>query len=94
MASDARHETASASDTGTWNNMIRRPKRGVPEGLWRRCPGCQETIFRKEAERRQGVCPQVRLSLVRFRDGRRIDQVLDEGTFEEWDAGTRTGRPA
>ena len=30
----------------------KRAKRGVPEGLWKRCPGCQNTIFRKEAEKR------------------------------------------
>lgn len=91
MASDARHETG-VSDTGTWNNMIRRPKRGVPEGLWRRCPGCQETIFRKEAERRQGVCPQCDYHwYVSARQ--RIDQVLDEGTFEEWDADLEPADP-
>ena len=26
-------------------------KRGVPEGLWIRCPQCKATIFRKEAEK-------------------------------------------
>jgi acetyl-CoA carboxylase carboxyl transferase subunit beta len=62
-----------------------RPKRGVPEGLWKRCPGCQETIFRKEAEKRLGVCPECDYHwYVSARD--RIAQLLDEGTFEEWDA--------
>ena len=63
----------------------RRPKRGVPEGLWLRCPGCQATIFRKEVESRLGVCPECDYHFyVSARD--RIRQVLDEGTFEEWDA--------
>lgn len=83
MPSDAQRNT-SVSDTGNWNNMIRRPKRGVPEGLWRRCPGCQETIFRKEAERRQGVCPECDYHWY-VSAKQRIEQVLDEGTFEEWD---------
>ncbi len=66
-------------------NNIRRPKRGVPEGLWRRCPGCQATIFRKETEKRQGVCPECEYHwYVSARD--RIGQLMDEGTFEEWDA--------
>ncbi len=91
MASDAQRETG-VSDTGSWNNMIRRPKRGVPEGLWRRCPGCQETIFRKEAERRQGVCPECDYHwYVSARE--RIEQVLDEGTFEEWDADLEPADP-
>lgn len=63
----------------------RRAKRGVPEGLWQRCPGCQATIFRKEAERRLWTCPECDYHFyVSAQD--RISQVLDSGTFEEWDA--------
>ncbi|MBM4088386.1 MAG: acetyl-CoA carboxylase carboxyltransferase subunit beta [Planctomycetes bacterium] len=63
---------------------MKRQKRGVPEGLWQRCPGCQEIIFRKEMENRLGVCPECDYHFyVSARD--RIAQVLDEGTFEEWD---------
>ena len=71
---------------------MKRPKRGVPEGLWQRCPGCQAIIFRKEAERRLGVCPECDFHFyVSARD--RIAQVLDEGTFEEWDADLRPTDP-
>jgi len=37
---------------------VGRGKRGVPEGLWIRCPQCKATIFRKEAEGRFNVCPE------------------------------------
>jgi acetyl-CoA carboxylase carboxyl transferase subunit beta len=58
-------------------------KRGVPEGLWVRCPGCHATIFRKEAERRMNICPECDCHwYVSARQ--RINQVFDEGTFEEW----------
>ncbi len=71
---------------------MKRQKRGVPEGLWQRCPGCQEIIFRKEAERRLWVCPECEYHFyVSARD--RIQQVLDEGTFEEWDADLRPTDP-
>ena len=33
-------------------------KRGVPEGLWIKCPGCSETIYRKELDRNLNVCPK------------------------------------
>ncbi len=70
----------------------RRPKRGVPEGLWKRCPGCQQTIFRKQAERALGVCPECDYHwYVPARQ--RIEQVLDEGTFEEWDAELEPADP-
>lgn len=65
--------------------MTTRKKRGVPEGLWLRCPGCQTTLFRKTVHQQQGVCPECSYHF--YVPGReRIQQVLDEGTFEEWDA--------
>lgn len=73
------------SVTNTPQMAAKRPKRGVPEGLWLRCPGCQATIFRKEVETRLGLCPECEYHFyVSARD--RIRQVLDDGTFEEWDA--------
>ena len=79
-------------DQSSWKKLLKRPKRGVPEGLWKRCPGCQATIFRKEAEKRLGVCPECEYHwYVPARQ--RIGQVLDEGTFEEWDADLETADP-
>ena len=57
----------------------------MPEGLWKRCPGCQATIFRKEAEKRQNVCPECDYHWY-VSAQERIRQLVDEGTFEEWDA--------
>ena len=63
--------------------MTMRPKRGVPEGLWIRCPQCKATIFRKEAESRFSVCPECAYHFyVPARE--RIRQLLDEDSFEEW----------
>ncbi len=33
-------------------------KRGVPEGLWERCPGCQAVLYRPELEQNIEVCPK------------------------------------
>ena len=71
---------------------MRRPKRGVPEGLWLRCPGCQAAIFRQESEDRLNVCPECDYHFtVSAKD--RIRHVLDEGTFEEWDADLKPSDP-
>ncbi|MCA9147023.1 MAG: acetyl-CoA carboxylase carboxyltransferase subunit beta [Planctomycetaceae bacterium] len=70
----------------------KREKRGVPEGLWLKCPGCQATVFRKAAEERLNVCPECEHHFyVSAKD--RIVQVLDEGTFEEWDANLHPADP-
>ena len=83
---------SNSPDPNSWKSMVKRPKRGVPEGLWKRCPGCQATIFRKEAEKRMDVCPECDYHwYVPAR--KRIGQVLDEGTFEEWDANLEPADP-
>ena len=82
----------SAADPNSWKHLMKHPKRGVPEGLWMRCPGCEATIFRKEAEKRQGVCPECDYHwYVSARE--RIRQLFDEGTFEEWDANLEPADP-
>jgi acetyl-CoA carboxylase carboxyl transferase subunit beta len=67
-------------------------KRGVPAGLWVRCPGCQATIFRKEAEKRMNVCPDCSNHwYVPARQ--RIAQIFDAGTFEEVNGHLTTADP-
>jgi acetyl-CoA carboxylase carboxyl transferase subunit beta len=58
-------------------------KRGVPEGLWIRCPQCKATVFRKEAESRLNVCPECAYHFY-LPAGDRIAQLLDQDSFEEW----------
>ena len=64
--------------------LMKRRKRGIPEGLWQRCPGCQATVFSKDVEKNLGVCPECEFHFY-VSAIERIRQVLDEGTFEEWD---------
>lgn len=62
-----------------------REKRGVPSGLWLSCEDCGEMIFRKEFERLYNTCPACGYHMyLSARD--RIKSVLDDGTFDEWDA--------
>ncbi len=63
--------------------MTSRPKRGVPEGLWIRCPQCKATVFRKEAEARFNVCPECDYHFY-LPARERIRQLLDSDSFEEW----------
>lgn len=59
-------------------------KRGIPEGLWLKCPGCKESVYRKEVEKHQNVCPKCDHHFY-VSASERIRQVLDDGTFEAWD---------
>ncbi len=72
--------------------QARMAKRGVPEGLWLRCPQCKATIFRKEAESRLNVCPECEYHFyLPARD--RIAQLLDQDSFEEWFTDLRPTDP-
>jgi acetyl-CoA carboxylase carboxyl transferase subunit beta len=71
---------------------MKQPKRGVPEGLWQRCPGCGASIYKKEAEKNLNVCPQCEYHFY-VSAPERVTQLLDDGTFEEWDAHLRPTDP-
>jgi len=82
----------STENNDSRTRATKHPKRGVPEGLFQRCPGCQEIIFRKEVEKRLGVCPECDYHwYVSARE--RVRQVLDDGTFEEWDENLEPADP-
>ena len=76
----------------TRNIVTARKKRNIPEGTWIQCPGCKSPIFNKEAEKRQRVCPACDYHMY-VSAQLRIQQVLDEGTFEEWDGNLLANDP-
>ncbi|WP_018861469.1 MULTISPECIES: acetyl-CoA carboxylase, carboxyltransferase subunit beta [unclassified Thioalkalivibrio] len=57
-------------------------KRGVPEGLWVRCEGCDATLYRPEVERNLDVCPKCGHHR-RMSARRRLETFLDEEGREE-----------
>lgn len=73
---------SSNIDSSSTRLEPRREKRGVPEGLWLRCAGCHQTIFRKQADELLGVCPECEHHFY-VPATERMRQLLDEGTFEE-----------
>lgn len=74
----------SNPSTNSDAKTTRLSKRAVPDGLWVKCPGCKETIYKKEAKQQENVCPKCGYHFY-VSASERISQVLDEGTFEEWD---------
>lgn len=73
----------SQSNQESWIGQLNQPKRGVPEGLWIRCEGCEATVFRKHVEQNLGVCPECDHHFY-VSSQTRIAQLLDEDSFEEW----------
>jgi len=57
----------------------------VPEGLWTKCQGCEETLYSKDLEKNLNVCPKCNHHY-RMSAGKRLELILDEGSFVEFDA--------
>jgi len=56
----------------------------VPEGLWTKCQNCRETLYSKDLEKNNSVCPKCNHHF-RISANRRLELLLDEGSFEEFD---------
>lgn len=65
----------------TWTEIKPARKAVIPEGLWLRCPGCSQMVYRKQMESNLHCCPECQHH---FRVGaaERIRQLADEGSFE------------
>ena len=75
-----------AETTWTQTDLAQVPKKGVPEGLWMKCPSCEETLFKKAVESNLWVCPKCQHHL-RISARVRVEQLLDPGTYEPFDDG-------
>lgn len=84
---------SKATDSKSENNQPVPPKkRGVPEGLWLKCPGCGASLYKKEVSQRLNVCPKCEYHFY-VSATERITQVLDAGTFEPMDENLRPTDP-
>jgi len=60
-------------------------KREMPEGLWTKCPACGELIHNIALEQNLSVCPKCDHHFT-LNAKKRIELIVDEGSFEERDA--------
>ncbi len=74
-----------------WFKKIKRPKQPVehphlrmPEGLWVKCEGCREIIYKKEVLRNANVCPKCNYHF-RISAAQRLTALFDEGRYQEVD---------
>lgn len=58
----------------------------VPDGMWVKCPGCSETLLSKDLETNLQVCPKCGYHF-RISARKRLEALLDGGTWQEFDAG-------
>lgn len=67
-------------------------RRSIPDGLWEKCPGCSEILFRQELAKVLWVCQKCEYHF-RIKPQDYLNLLLDGGKYEERDAGLIPGDP-
>lgn len=64
----------------------------IPDGLWMRCGNCEAVVYTKDVEDNMNVCTKCGYH---FKLGarKRLNLIVDEGTFKEFDADMRSVNP-
>jgi len=60
-------------------------KKDMPEGLWTKCPSCNESLFEDALTKNLRVCTQCGYHFT-ISSGDRLASLVDEGSFQEMDA--------
>lgn len=64
------------------SSTAEKPSR-VPEGLWVKCPGCAQLIYRKDLDQHLNVCPKCGHHF-RMSAAERLKALFDDGEFTEY----------
>ncbi len=65
--------------------LVNVKKKDIPAGLWMKCPDCGTPTYKKELTNNLNVC--IKCGYHHLLPARqRIESMIDEGTFEEFDA--------
>lgn len=64
----------------------------IPEGLWVKCDGCKEIVYKKEIEKNLKICPKCNYHF-RISAQERLKLLVDEGSFAEIDEALASADP-
>lgn len=67
-------------------------KKELPDGLWVKCPKCGEVLFNKNLDENARVCTTCEHHF-RISARARLNLLVDENSFEEWNAELKTLDP-
>ena len=75
-----------------WNGFSLKPRKEMPEGLWLSCPSCKNMLYKKTVDENLGVCTECQHHF-RINAPVRIQQLVDEGSFDEIAADLASNDP-
>src|SRR5450755_3548497 len=79
-------------DDGKLPKLDDKDRKVRTEGLWQKCEGCRQIIWKKDLEANWNVCPKCGWHS-RIDALTRLKLLLDDGEYREFDAGLRSSDP-
>lgn len=73
-------------------NIRPNNKVDIPVGKWIKCDGCKEILYKENVKENNSICPLCGYSF-RLSSRRRVEQIIDADTFEEFDLHIDTVNP-
>lgn len=67
-------------------------KPNIPEGMWEKCPRCGQILYKKDLKANEMICAECRYHF-RISAAERIELIVDEGTFVEFDSSMQSENP-
>ena len=64
----------------------------IPVGKWMKCENCKEIIYKETVNENYKICPNCG-KYFRLSSRRRIEQIIDEGTYKEFDLNITNVNP-
>ena len=64
----------------------------IPVGKWVKCSKCKEILYKEDLHKNYSVCPNCG-NHFRLSSRRRVEQIIDEGTFKEFNLKIDTDNP-
>lgn len=64
----------------------------IPQGMWKKCNKCGQPIYVEDVKKNYYICPKCD-GYFRVHAYRRLEMILDEGSFEEWNKEMEFSNP-
>ena len=91
MLKDMFKKTYTLIDT-KYKSPAKTDEPNIPEGLWRKCNKCRQPIYTEDVKNNYYICPKCK-GYFRVHAYRRIEMIIDDGTFEEWNKTVEFSNP-
>lgn len=74
------------------NEFNRKSNVDIPVGKWIKCDSCKEIIYKETIRENLSICPNCG-HYFRMHIGKRIEHIIDEGTYKRFDLNIETVNP-